>query len=131
MRSQRIHRSEFVRQLKLEFPEALPFLDSMRDGLTLEMDGFTSFAADAIDRGDYETVTRCFRFADRLLEQGNRAVRNAVAVVFLEHLRFEGRNGAKAHQLLTSRLRQEWDAVHEYLHELVGAEPPKVGTNDA
>lgn len=89
----RIHRSEFVRQLKLELPEADPYLDGMRDGLTLEMGGFATFAGEAIERGDYETVARCFRFADRLLERGNRAVRNAVAVVFLENLRFEGLNG--------------------------------------
>lgn len=122
MRTQRIHRSEFVRLLELELPEAGPYLEGMRDGLTLEMTAFTAFAGEAIDQGDWDTVLRCFRFADRLLEHGNRAVRNAVAVVFLEALSFEGTNGVRAHEMLTSRLREEWEAVHQYLHELVESE---------
>ena len=122
-----IHRSEFVRQLKAEFPDALPYLEGMRDGITLEMSAFTSFTGEAIARGDFELVRRCFLFAGRLLEHGNRDVRAALAVCFLEDLRFSGANGEAAFALLSSPLREEWRAVHQYLHDLVGAPTQEVG----
>ncbi len=108
---QPMHRSEFVRQLKAAIPEAVAALRGYRDNLTMEMLAFTVLTQEAIDGGDFQLVGRCFRFADQVLAQGNRQVRNSIAVSFLEDLSFSGPNGARAERLLTPALKAERDAV--------------------
>ncbi len=85
-----IHRSEFVRRLRETVPEVEPYLEGMRTGVTLEMSAFREMTDDALRRGDRELLLRAFQFAKSLLENGNREVRNALAVCFLEDLDLDG-----------------------------------------
>jgi hypothetical protein len=119
--SQATHRSEFVRQLKLEIPESVEALRGYRASLSMEMLAFLVMTNEAIARGDFDLVRRCFRFADRILASGNRKVRNSLAVSYLEHLDFSGAHGTIAENLLTPALRGEREAVLRYLDALLQA----------
>lgn len=112
-----MHRSEFVRELKVAVPEAVATLKGFRDSLTMEMLAFTMLTQEAIRAGDFGLVRRCFFFAHEVWSRGNRDVRNALAVGFLEDLDFSGPNGERAEQLLTAALRHERRAVLAYLDE--------------
>jgi hypothetical protein len=119
--SKAIHRSEFVRRLKLEVPEAVEALRGYRDNLSMEMLAFLVMTQEAMERGDLDLVRRCFRLADSVFVHGNRQVRNSLLVSFLEHLDFSGPHGRKAEELLTSALRLEREAVLSYLETVLRA----------
>lgn len=125
--SLKLHRSEFIRQLRVEVPEADPFLSGFRGSLTEEMGAITALAEDAIRSRNVELLRRLFAFLSRAHQEGNRTVANAIAVSVLEHLEFRGEEGAAAYALLDERLRVEWHAVHKYMHDLVGGSIPIVG----
>lgn len=117
---QRMHRSEFVWQLKVAVPEAVSALKGYRDSLTMEMSAFAMLAQEAIRSGDLDLVRRCFSFAHEVWSRGNRDVRNALVVGFLEDLDLSGPNGARAEKLLSTALREERRAVLAYLEEVSG-----------
>jgi hypothetical protein len=99
-----VHRSEFIKSLREQFPAVEPWLKGYRDNLTFEMMRFRHFTEDAIARGDYDLVRRCFQFLNSAFTGGNRHVRNAVVVSFLEHLDFTGPTGAEAEHLMPAAL---------------------------
>ncbi|MFN7941607.1 MAG: hypothetical protein U0X73_08390 [Thermoanaerobaculia bacterium] len=101
-----IHRSEFIRLLKQNLPEAIPFLQGNRLNLTLEMHAFQEFAQAAVESGNRGLVSRAFSFADQLWREGNRSVRSSLAVSFLEHLTFDSAAGVEAYKLLPEELKQ-------------------------
>lgn len=114
-------RSEFVRQLKVAVPEAVMALQGYRDSLTMEMLAFTTLTQQAIRTGELGLVRRCFSFAHDVWSHGNRDVKNALVVGFLEDLDFSGPNGETAEQLLTTALRGERRAVLAYLEDVSSA----------
>jgi hypothetical protein len=115
------HRSEFVRQLKLEIPESVEALRGYRGNLTMEMLAFLVMTNEGIARGHLDLVRRCFSFADRVLAAGNRQVRKSLAVSFLEHLDFSGAGGREAEALLTPALRLGRESVLSDLEAVLRA----------
>jgi len=113
-----MHRSEFVRELKAAVPEAVTALKGYRDSLTMEMLAFTVLTQEGIRTGNFDLVRRCFSFAHEVWSRGNRDVRNALAVGFLEDLDLSGPNGERAEQLLTTELRHERQEVLAYLEQV-------------
>jgi hypothetical protein len=106
-----MHRSAFVKSLREQFPAIEPWLKGYRDNLTFEMMRFRHFTEDAISRGDYELVRKCFQFLHAAFAVGNRHVRNAVVVSFLEHLDFTGPGGVEAERLMPAALAEARRAV--------------------
>ena len=117
----------FIRELCQRFPAIREEVDQDLDDVLVcvEMWTFRQFTEEAINAGNRDLVIRCYQFADRLLAEGDDAVRNAVAVAYLEHREFAA-DTKWAEDLLTTRLRTRRDAVLEYLRELLGPEesPP-------
>lgn len=116
----RIDRAAFVEALRLRFPSAHARIDPKIEGglLHLEMGAFHQHLLDAIRAGDPGEVSRCFAFADELLQRGTADVTNAVAVSLLEHLQFDGRRTAWAKRLLTPALARAWSDVHACMQTL-------------
>ena len=109
----------FIRELCERFPAIQDEIDPDLDDVLLcvEMGTFRRFTEEAINAGDRDLVIRCYQFADRLLAVGDDAVRNAVAVAYLEHLEFPaGTEWAK--DLLTTRLRAKF-TQHPHEHSIV------------
>jgi hypothetical protein len=111
-----IHRSEFVRLLRSEFPAVEPYLRDSRINLTDEMSAFLEFAETAIAARDQVLVRRVFLFADRVLAQGNAEVRNALCVSFLEHLPSSSEAEREAISLLPVSLRSAREEALSALH---------------
>ncbi|MCC6738344.1 MAG: hypothetical protein IT452_04815 [Planctomycetia bacterium] len=88
MRVTTTHRSDFLRDVKAEFPLLRDAVNGWGGLLHLEMCEFARLAQAAIDAGDRATLTRTFRNAERHFVTGRPALRNAIAVSFVEHLNF-------------------------------------------
>jgi hypothetical protein len=102
-----LHRSALIKTMREDFPNIESWLDGYRDNLTFEVLRFRQFTEDAIARGDLPLVRKCFALANVAFETGNRAVRNAIVVTYLEHLEFTGSNGATAEKELPAPLAAE------------------------
>jgi hypothetical protein len=113
-----MHRSAFIKSLREQFPAIEPWLKGYRDNLTFEMMRFRHFTEDAIARGDYDLVRKCFQVLNSAFASGNRHVRNAVVVSFLEHLDFAGSAGAEAERLMPAALADARREVMEKWAEL-------------
>ena len=88
--------------------------DECHRGLdTLEIACFARYTQDRIDGGDRKEVERCLQLAHRIYMDGDRGVRNAVAVSYLEGLNLEDgrRKRSWAKPLLTQALRQVYLGV--------------------
>jgi hypothetical protein len=109
-----MHRSAFIKSLREQFPAIEPWLKGYRDNLTFEMMRFRHFTEDAISRADYDLARKCFQFVDCAFADGNKHVRNAVVVSFLEHLDFSGSAGAEVERLMPAALT---DARREVMAE--------------
>jgi hypothetical protein len=118
-----LHRSAFIKAMRDEFPGVASWLNGYRDNLTLEILRFRQFTEDAIVRGDLPLVRKCFIFANKAFSTGNRHVRNALIVTYLEHLEFVGLNGASAEKLLPAPLAVERERMRTILAPL--AELPR------
>jgi len=70
-------------------------------------------------RGDWETVERCLRLADKLLRLGDANVKNAVYVSYLESLPRTGEVRDRLRTMMTADLRMGWDEILAYLSKLL------------
>jgi hypothetical protein len=105
----------FVQLVASAYPDLRAELDE-NDGLeTVQMRTFCEHTQAAIDRGDIGVVVTCFDIADRLIADGDDAMKNAVHVSFLEDLDFRGSHGSEAFKKLTPALRKGWIDINEYM----------------
>ncbi len=112
----RLHRSEFLRELKATFPEIREVVNQEHGLLHLEMHGFRNFTQSAIDGGRRDTVRKCFQLADKYIREGRKNLVNALAVFYLEDLNFE--DGATqrrwAKPLMSSAVAKLHSEITEY-----------------
>jgi hypothetical protein len=69
----------------------------------------------AILSGDLTTVRRDLMFVDRILAGADEFVDNAIHVSYLEHVEFAGDHAESAKALLSSRLREGWRSIQDYM----------------
>ena len=115
----KIDPSAFAATLITHFPELKPNLQLSEGLLYCQMSDFRAYTRQAIDRGDFETISRCFAFADLVRARADDEVYNAVHVSYLEDLDFRGTNGQRAMALLTPGLREGWESINSYMEELL------------
>jgi hypothetical protein len=110
----RLHRSEFLRELKQAFPELAADVNQEGGLLHLEVAVFRRHTQAAIDAGDGAAVSRAFALAERYLLLGNAKMRNAIAVSYVEDLNFEDGKSARrwAWGQLPESLKAEYEAFH-------------------
>ena len=88
-----IDRSEALRILKDAFPSLRGEIGTSYGQLHVEFGCFERHAQRCIDENDRAELARCFAIAAQLATEGSLAIRNAVAVSFLEGLNFaDGRS---------------------------------------
>ena len=111
---------KFEQLLLTAFPE---LRDEIKDERGLEhliMTEFVILTERACRNGDWKTVERCLRLADKLLRNGNSKIKNAVYVSYLEKLPRKGKIHDRLRRMMTSNLRKGWDEILDYLSKLLG-----------
>jgi hypothetical protein len=81
-------RSQFLRDLKVAFPQITAQLNAERGLLHFEVEVFRRFTQRAIFDGERDLAATCFSLAATYLVEGNASVRNAIDVSFVEPMEF-------------------------------------------
>src|SRR5262245_29422527 len=123
--TQRVHASVLRKELVTQFPEIKVRFRDYAAGLHMEMSAFCSLTQEAINRGDMEAAAAHFRVADWAIREGNRQVRGAMCVSYLEDLDLRSMRGQRAFELMPAALRTAWRQTHEYLEQLFDKTDPK------
>lgn len=109
----KLHRSDFLKELKETFTAIREDINQQYGLLQLEMHSFCYFTRAAIDKGEKNDVIRAFQIAEKYMRYGNSEMQNAVGVSYLEHLNFRdgkvGRSWAKC--LLPPTVREAYDSL--------------------
>ena len=106
----KLHRSQFIKEVKETWPHLAPDINSEYGLLHLEMSVFARFTQQMIDAGNREELIRCFKVALKYEVGGNAKVRNAIDVSFVEDLEF---GDSRKH-----RRSWAWEVLPERLREL-------------
>jgi hypothetical protein len=119
-------RAEFARLALVEFPQLREEFDEYPDLLHLQMHALERLAEGALKGRDWMLYRRIMLFADRLWQRPDPDLLNALNVSFLEHLEFNGPDGARAWGYLSSGLQEGWRAMATYMAQLAeAARPPR------
>ena len=109
----KLHRSQFLKEIKESFPELRDDLNQQWGLLHLEMHAIYRFVQDRIDEEDRGSVDQAFQLADKYVRAGNADLVNALVVSFLGHLNFQDgkakRNWAKSH--MTKALLMQYEML--------------------
>lgn len=110
----RLHRSEFIRELKLTFPELIAEVNRQYGLLHFEVAVFRRHTQHAINNGNTSLVLLAFKLAERYLVLGNRTLQNALAVSYVEDLEFRDQKFPRlwAWHLLPAPLKKVYEAFH-------------------
>lgn len=84
-----MHRSEFLKNLKAQFPELAHKINAEKGLLHLEVEVLRKFAQDAIDKGEREALSKSYALADIAYRNGNAILKDAIDVSFVEPLAFQ------------------------------------------
>ncbi len=115
----RIDEAKFLSLAVAEFPKlANEFAEE--DGLFhVQMAAFSHLAQEAIERGDFATLKRCYKLADETMKNATPNVENAIYVSFLENLDFEDSpHGATAERLLPPKLSEMLAELNEHWRQI-------------
>ena len=105
---------DFLDTVLKEFPELRGDVDDYDGLLHPEVGAFAQFAQRAKGRADWETYARCVRLIDRLFQNADSELENAILVSFLERLDFEGPRGTAAWKLLSPALQLALKRITAY-----------------
>lgn len=103
-------RSKFLKILKDKFPHLRVKLNREMGQLHAEMAVFYSFAQECLDKGDETNLLVCFELADNFYKNGDRKLKNAIDVSFVESLSFGDQKWAW--KLLPQELQKLYIAFH-------------------
>ncbi|TAL30609.1 MAG: hypothetical protein EPN97_12400 [Alphaproteobacteria bacterium] len=115
----KVHRSEFLKQLKATFPAVELEINKEQGLLHFEMAVFRRLVQQLIDSGDREQVTKAYKLAEWAYENGNDDLKNAIDVSFVEELNFNDTKKHKrqwARSLLPCTLAKLYEAWLLILH---------------
>ncbi len=88
----KLDRSQFLKELKAEYPELIERINSEKGLSTFEMDVFCDFTQKKINGGEIKEVAKCFTLAEIYFKDGNRGFRNIISTCFVECLEFTDTN---------------------------------------
>jgi hypothetical protein len=101
-----------------EFPELREKFEEYEGLLHLQFAALARRTEAAIAMGNLVAVRHDFMFVDRVLARANEFVDNAIHVSYLEHVDLSGEHGAAAEKLLSTRLREGWQEIHDYMNRV-------------
>ena len=115
----RVDEAKFLAMVLAEFPNLADEFAEDEGLFHVQMGTFSNVAKEAIERGDYATLQRCYKIADDAMKSATPSVENAIYVSFLEHLYFEGSPyGAEARRLLPPKLSEMLVELEEHFQML-------------
>jgi hypothetical protein len=114
-----VDEAKFLALALAEFPNLADDFAEDEGLFHVQMGTFSRVAKEAIERGDYATLKRCYKIADDAMKSATPNVENAVYVSFLEHLEFDNSPyGAKAKHLLPPKLSKMLIELEEHFQML-------------
>ena len=106
-----ISHDEFISMLGSEFPAVLAGIrDCNRGLLHCEMGEFRRIVEESIDNGSLWAAEKYFRFVDRVLNEVDPVVRNAIEVSFLEDFAL-GEFTKARHEAVKRRMPQQLRSI--------------------
>jgi hypothetical protein len=84
----KLHRSLWLSELKIAFPNLRNALNAEEGLLSFEMGVFAKFTQQKIAANDRETVRKCFDIALKYYVGGNARLRDAIDTCYVEDLNF-------------------------------------------
>lgn len=113
---QKLHRSDFLKEVKSAFLQLTHEINQQLGLLNLEVHTFTRFVQSLIDEGDKDNLAIALQIADKYLREGNRNLTTALVVSFLEHLNFTDGKVSRswAEEYLTISLKTAYDEIMVY-----------------
>ena len=121
MAQENIGRKKFAKLVLAQFPQLRNDFREWQGLDHLQMMEFALFTENAGKRGDWATVEKCLRLADRLLRFGDSNINNTVYVSYLEILPRKGKVHDRLREMMTSDLRKGWDDILSYLAKVTGS----------
>ncbi len=105
-----MHRSDYLKQLKLLFPSLRNEINQEYGLLHGEMTVFHNHVKDLIKRDKRDEVGKAFTFANQCYTYGNKALKNAIDLSFVEGL--ELKEFKWAWKLLPAKLQELYLKFH-------------------
>jgi hypothetical protein len=96
----KVHRSEFLEELKTNFPEITQEINKQDGLLGFEIDCFRLFTQMLIDSGDRERLLKAYKIAEWAYKNGDDKLRALIDTNFLEDMNFKD---SKKHQRMWAR----------------------------
>jgi hypothetical protein len=84
----KVHRSQFLQSLKELFPDLIPEINQQQGSIYFEMAVFRRYCTQCIFHDDREAIEKCYNLAEKVYLNGNKSLRNAIDVEFVEGLEF-------------------------------------------
>ena len=81
-----MHRSEFLKELKILFPELTKIINKQEGLLSFEIDEFRKFTNGAVGAKDKATVKLCYKLAEKAYLSGNSSLKALINTEFVEFL---------------------------------------------
>lgn len=109
-----MHRSEFLKLLKQRLPELQSAVNRQEGLLHLELEELRKYAQRAIFDGNRAVLEICFRLAQEGYVEGDKNLRNAIDVSFVEELEFvtPHKSHAWAWDMLPGVLKRLFEDFH-------------------
>jgi len=109
---------DFRGMLLSTFPELREQLEDWDFDYSLhfDMEAFARHAQRAKGQGDWQTYSACIQLAEKLWQNADSELSNAIGVSFLEQLDFEGPRGRHAWSILPPVLQTAWQSVQKSIH---------------
>ena len=112
-----MHRSEFLKLFKQEFPELTNDVNAEQGLLHFEVGVLKKYDQRAIYDGDREKFLKCVQLAEAVYRKGNAALKDAIDVSFVEELEFTPSpksNYAWAWEIMPNTLKSLYVAFHDH-----------------
>jgi hypothetical protein len=109
-----MHRSDFLKLLKERLPELRTPVNQHEGLLHFEMDELRKFAQRAIAEGDRRSLEICLRLAEETYREGDKKLKDAIDVSFVEPLDFVAAHNAYgwAWEMMPKTLQRLYRAFH-------------------
>lgn len=102
---------DFIYELKKCVDEAPNVsLQEQKSCIYKQVEAFRKFTKTCIEAGKFKTVGKCFLYAERLLDEGNFLIKNAICNAYIYGLGLDNghKNHQKAKSKLPTKLAQVW-----------------------
>ncbi len=103
-------RSKFLKKLKQKFPNLTNALNGEMGQFHFEMEVFYRFTQDQLNNNNEEVLLECFQLANEFYDKGDKKLKNAIDVSFVENLNFQQKKWAW--ELLPQKLQQLYIEFH-------------------